>query len=427
MFVLVALMGGEGAYGQTPNATLAYRDTVDDIPPNYNGPRFRMLKDYPERDPGVPSPTEYPWLYMDVDFNKGAEAGWTPQWEQYVESVISYVKTNVKANENDFNVEDGWYTLPWLAADPNSGREFTHGARYSFPDQLNHFVADADPAKMISIWASTYVNKYGGYTLGQMWSKNGKLNYQPNSNDEKLAGLPWPNGTVMAKVNFVGNLEEEYLPKLINLKNPPSWDLNIHVVAPGVMPQGNKRSLQRAYPLGLDISIRDDRAPTGWVYMTLKYDQTKNSGRGFTSLWDLFSLTGFIFGNDTSTYPSVPEEVSQPLRQSFLTQFAYNWHTGCNGRLENMIGTTQQSCVGCHQTASFVKTFPVQRGYNLMFQGQCAPGAFDPKNSFYFDSVRYPEAYRGPLNVPGQRPVSLNNVLVLYDAILAYSKYAVAP
>lgn len=410
------------------NAELAYRNTVDVIPNPYGGPKFEMLANYPDKDPGPPSKNQYPWLYMNVDFNKGSEAGWTPQWKEYIESIIQYVQTNVKANSTNFEVAGDWYTLPWLAANPNTGREFTHGARYSFPVGLNHFVPDAPANKMVSIWASTYVNVYGGYSLGKMWSKDGYLNYQPESNDEKLAGIPWPNGTVMAKVNFVGNLEDKYLSKLNHLHNPPSWILNIHEKAPGEEPKSEKRSLQPAYPMGLDISVRDDRSPTGWVYITLKYDEKKHQhDEKIKNLWDVFSLTGFIFGNDPYTYPSVPEEVSLPLRQSFMTKFNYNWHTGCNGRLENMIGTTQQSCVGCHQTASFVKTSPVNRGYNLMFQGQCAPGGFQPQNSFYFDNTRYPDPYRGPLAVPGQKPVSLDYVLVLYDAILAYSTYSVSP
>lgn len=431
MASLAVLIGYNSAYAEeqhdSKNAELAYRNTVDVIPKNYKGPKFNMLADFPVKYPGAPSESKYPWLYMNIDFNKGAEAGWTPEWKAYVESIIKYVKSHVKANSENFVISGDWYTLPWLAANPHTGREFTHGARYSFPVALNHFVPDAPANKMVSIWASTYTNIYGGYTLGKMWSKDGELNYQPGSNDQKLAGIPWLNGTVMAKVNFVGNLEDKYLPKLNHLHNPPSWKLNIHEKVPGESPKSNKRSLQTAYPMGLDISVRDDRSPTGWVYLTLKYDESKHTSKKIENLWDLFSLTGFIFGNDPSTYPSVPEEVSHPLRQSFMTAFSYNWHTGCNGRLENMIGTTQQSCIGCHQTASFVKTSPAQRGYNLIFQGQCAPGTFEPQNSFYFDNTRYPYPYRGPLAVPGQSPISLDYVLVLYDAILAYSTYSVSP
>ncbi len=409
------------------NAELAYRDTVDVIPSGYKDPIFKMLSDYPVTYPGNPSKEEYPWLYINVDFDKGAEAGWTPQWKTYVESIVQYVQSHVKANSGDFEITGDWYTFPWLAVDPYAGREFTHGARYSFPVGLNHFVPDAPKNKMVSVWASTYVNVYGGYALGKMWSKKGTLNYQPDTNDQQLAGLPWPNGTVMAKVNFIGNLEDKYLPKLNHLHNPPHWNLNIHKEAPGAPSKSDNRSIQPVYPLGLDISVRDDRSPTGWVFLTLKYDETKHTTERVQNLWDVFSLTGFIYGNDPFTYPSVPEEVSSPLHQSFLTALSYKWHTGCNGRLENMIGTAKQSCIGCHQTASFVKTSPAQRGYNLMYQGICAPGAFDPANSFYFDNTRYPEPYRGPLAVPGQKPISLDYVVVLYDAIFAYSKYSVVP
>jgi len=92
----------------------------------------------------------------------------------------------------------------------------------------------------------------------------------------------------MAKVNFVGNREDKYLSKLNHLHKPLAWTLNIHVNAPKD-PTSNKRSLQPAYPIGLDISVRDDRSPTGWEYLTLKYDESKHNARKKSEIYGTYS------------------------------------------------------------------------------------------------------------------------------------------
>ena len=348
----------------------------------------------------------------------------------YISSVVKYTQENVKANDSDFVVAKDWYTLPWLAADAASGREFTHGARYSFPDSLTNFVRPGTSTaknQFVSVWASTYVNKYGGYALGKMWSKNGDLLYVPNEKtnepqNKQIYGLPWPEGTVFAKVNMIGNLQEEYLDSLNHLGNPapPTWKLNIHSQSPGV----GKRELRPVYLMGLDISVRDNRSPTGWVYITLKYDTTKPIDT--VNIWNRFTLTGFIFGNDPESFPGTPAH--KPLQQSYLTKFANNWHTGCSGRLENFIGTKTQSCIGCHRTSSFIDTpqtnIGVQRGYTLVYRGKnCNTQIYNDSFAYYFQNTKYPQPYRKePKNNP-ENVVSLDYVLVLYDVINFYYMY----
>ena len=120
------------------NKDLAYKNYVDHVPSGYTGPEFRMLDDYPSV---YPEPPSYPWLSVEVNFKKGmVENKYSAEWKEYINYIVRYVTENVKATGSNFEVSSDWYTFPWLSANPHSGREFTHGARYSFPVGLNHFV-----------------------------------------------------------------------------------------------------------------------------------------------------------------------------------------------------------------------------------------------------------------------------------------------
>ena len=51
-------------HAQTTPADLAFRSAVDQPPPGWTGPVFKLSDDYPQTSPGCPSP----WLKRQVNF-----------------------------------------------------------------------------------------------------------------------------------------------------------------------------------------------------------------------------------------------------------------------------------------------------------------------------------------------------------------------
>lgn len=411
------------------NKELAFKNHVDKIPEGYDGRTYKLRKNYPTTINSSLSKREKEkckWLEIKLteeDFKlpiTNEIKKWPSKWVEYAGSIKNYLVSNLTLEEDGISyINPHWYNLPWLATDPYSGREFTHGARYSFPIPISQLVPADTSSVEVSVWGITNYNYFGGYALGQVWSENGELQYLPSPNENRLKGLPFPDGTVIHKVNIIGHLGD-HMPK--HLKNSPSWKLNIHKNAPGNEVKSNERTLQKAHILEMDVMIKDSRSPCGWVFCALVYDENVSETK---PLWERYKIMGIQFGMDPQTFPAVSLSESKRIHQTLLNPISKNWNVGCYGRLVTFQGSTSQNCMGCHQTSYGVKG-TAERGFKLL--GGVGKESCDSNSTKifpkYFQNWKYPSVYGGTIlnNTPKDSLVGYDFSLRLFDAIKSYEK-----
>lgn len=268
------------------------------------------------------------------------------------------------------------------------------------------------------MWAITQYNRYAAYSIGQMWSGEGDLVFE-SPGRRRLAGLPFRDGSVFFKINLIGHMKQ--VPE--DLKGAPHWLLNLHTENPAGEAQPSlERRLQRAYIFEADFGVKDSRSPTGWVFGAYVFNPALPSGDNQLLR---FELTGIQFGNDPASFPAVDLAGSQPIHQTLLTPFSHHWNIGCHGRMATFIGTPQEGCLSCHQTASFGvdEEGLAPRGFDLYYAGNCTDGQApsNEANRFYFENAPYGTPYRGHPEV--EHPVMIDFSLRSYDAIRAYYRH----
>lgn len=285
-------------------AELAYRNAVTDPPPGWTGPVFQLSHDYPTEDPGACPPETCPWLAIDVDFSTTSPT-WESPWTDYLQAIFDYVKEGQDLSPNGWNVQVGgetrWYHVPWMAYDPKVGREFIHGFTNERTAYLSDFLgydgegandfgvhslplrAGATTQEEFESWAVGFYNPWGGYAVGGSWGTDGTPRM---SGDPQLpAGLPFPEGTVVAKILFTTATPEQ----VYYLEGSPEWMADRHVEVGGCV-----REPRPVYLVQMDVAVVDERSPTRWVYGTFGYNGTLDGA----SPWDRMSPLGLQWGSD---------------------------------------------------------------------------------------------------------------------------------
>jgi hypothetical protein len=69
------------------------------------------------------------------------------------------------------------------------------------------------------------------------------------------------------------------------------------------------------------------------------------------TIWDRLRPLGAQWGSDPGTFPAVPKEKSQPLRETVLAPIDIPEHYGCQKRLAGVVDQANSSCVSCHMAA----------------------------------------------------------------------------
>jgi len=121
----------------------------------------------------------------------------------------------------------------------------------------------------------------------------------------------------------------------------------------------------------MDIMIRDDRAPSGWIFGTFQY----NGKLANANPWNNLIPVGLMWGNDPDyagndqnipvtnqdgSFPPVSPVSKTPINPA-LTQTIINpdtnelpaTHLGWEGRLNGPVDNPRSSCMSCHMTASY--------------------------------------------------------------------------
>jgi hypothetical protein len=408
--MLAALLVPVQGHAQTdrgvPSAAReAFRDSTDAPPPGWNGPVFKLSRDYPKQLPTC----EAPWLRRNVSF-ADPNPNWDRTWQAYVQDIIDYVKQGQDPDLPDhtgWSVKVGgetrWFHVPWMAYDGERGREFAHGltnelstaasifrggGRGSGKHRLLRAATQGNVDPLFETWSIGMYNPCGAWSLGQIFPPSGEPATIRQGGRMLAKGLPFPVGTVVIKL-LNTTADETQVPYL---KGSTNWQVNGHRQTGATSYDTCERTVRRAHLVQIDLAVVDPRSPTRWVYSTLAYDGNLPG----KSVWDRLRPLGVQWGSDPGTFPAVPSTKSRPLWQTILAPIDLAEHYGCGKRLAGVVDQADSSCVSCHMGA-----YGATPG-SLNIQGQNVPAIFNFENmctqynlanSEYFSNYKYPDPY----------------------------------
>ncbi|MBV8202460.1 MAG: hypothetical protein JOZ15_17720, partial [Acidobacteria bacterium] len=440
---------------------LAFRNAVEGPPPGWTGPVFHLSHDYPRPEPGACPKEVCKWLAVDVDFSTDLSAPpptWDQGWDQYMQAILNYVKEEQDPqlrNEAGWRIKVGretrWFHVPWMAYDPTQGREFVHGMTNERTARLSDFhggkegfaehllqLAPKDVEQLGSearshlvngnleggrygyeTWAFGIYNQWGGWTVGSAWPPAGRPATIDKGGQTFVAGTPFPQGTVVAKLLFTTASGDE----VPYLKGSPAWTVDRHEQKP----DGEyvcTRAPRPVHLVQLDVAVVDLRSPTRWVYGTFAWYADYDSGGG--NAWDHLAPVGLQWAMDEWTFPAVPKAETIPAHQTVLRDPSdKRQHFGCEHRLAGPVDNKLSSCLSCHGAAYAQLTGQLGvYGSNLPpifgFTGECTN--YSQPNVNYFQTVQFPQPYSGG-NYP--EVLSLDTSLQLQVAAIQYGEYYV--
>jgi len=430
VFLIVTWTYAHGANDAEP----AFRNAVHTPPSGWTGPSFKLSFNYPSTLPPPCPKSVCKWLdgpadMFATDMSSKGVPKWNKHWNSYIQSILEYIKTGQDpnlSNDKGWNVDPGegieWFHIPWMAYDPTTGREFIHGLTNERTAVLSDFFGKrglhglpgagrkAAQARF-ETWAFGVYNQYGAYAIGQAWNKKGEPVMAQYAGTPAPAGLPFPEGTLVAKLLF-----STVTPKDVSyLKGSPRWMANRHVEKNNHF--NCKREPQAVHLVQLDIAVVDKRSPTNWVYGTFAY----NAALKGKTPWDKLSPVGLQWGVDPWTFPAVPKGESIKARQSVLNKsniMVKAEHFGCNGRLAGPVDNKLSSCMSCHANAfaspdgrQFMPFSPNIFGYD----GQCVQ--YSAENVAYFQNLTFPMA---PANGTYPHAINFDTSLQLWVAFGQY-------
>ena len=314
----VSLVSGSG---QCDTPTTPFCDSTVAPPANWDGHVFKLAQDYPTTVPQE----EHPWLAFDP----------TTQSQNYGQSVLDYFYAgNTRNNVEDsfdpmLNTVRQWYNGPWQDYGFN-GREPAHGLtreRVSKPGEL-----DPKQTQSWNNYAVGFYNAAGANAIGKVWANRG----DPDS----AMGI-MPEGTVGAKLLFT-TAGPDQVPYLAGA---PTWNVYVYSEVNSSQPDPTKRGKVAVRLLQIDLAVKDNRSPTGWVFGTSVYGGGPTPGTTQGTGWTNVSTVGLMWGND-------PEySGSGPLKETWINPAVNMPHLGYQGRLNGPVDNPRSSCLSCHSTA----------------------------------------------------------------------------
>jgi hypothetical protein len=358
--LLAVLLGAIPTITVAKDAQVPFPDFGFMQPPDqYTGPVFKLSQSYPTQLPGKDKLPAF-FAKLPTTFSADFE-----QWRDYMMAVRAYCfEGNL---DIDWRVEKNsvrmWYHIPWQHYGPN-GREGIHGLTKEAavkPNQLAPGQGQPNPYDFYQTYAVGFFNEFGGYAIGQVWKDH--MNPDPNATNKPHG---FPNGTVISKLLFV-DVPTSQVPSLVN---PQQWQGYIQAGY-----NNASRSVRTVSLIQMDIAVRDDRAPTGWLFGTFQYNGAMNQTPG----WNNLVPVGIMWGNDptitdnayTNPQPTVTK-INPNLKESSINGNAKELpptHLGWNGRLNGPVDNPVSSCMSCHMTAEVPELSPL----NPSFQANPPP------------------------------------------------------
>ena len=310
-------------------------------------------------------------------------------WKNYLLAVLNYAyEGNL---ETDWFVQENnrrkWFHAPWMHAG-STGREFMRGLTVERPScekELTRGEICDDDKLPIENWAVSVYNEPGAFYINRVWKEMLKRN--PNPRNFPADGFP--EGTVAVKLLFTQS-EPDYL------KNSVKWKADIYR---GKMPAQTMRLLQ------IDVAVRDDVSPTGWVFGTFMYHDDAPPISYAVDLpvdkqgWLKVVPLGLMFGNETGE--SILN-LNAPVPQ----------HFGCQQRLNGPVDNPKSSCLACHAQSEVPPDLDFNK-LNLTYPPMSCDAA---TNEFWFKRVN-PRSEKAEEKTISAKTVSLDFSLQLREGI----------
>lgn len=357
--------------GPTNGPSAAFPD-YGYLPSDFKGRTFRLSQDYPKHRPKGPLPP-----FLKTDFRR--------DWKTYLLQTRSYCfegMTNTEWRPEENRVRR-WYNMPWQHYG-EFGREGIHGLTKEAPIEPKQLAATQTLSGVT--YAIAFYNAAGGYTIGRVWGNH--AHPDPSYTTKPHPGFP--NGTVVCKILFINLPTKGVVKQVPFLTNPIQWYAYVTKAVPGQrrskLPDFDsclasspscRRAVDKVTLIQMDIMVKDDRAPTKWIFGTFQYNGKLNHA----NRWENLAPLGLMWGNDprnkvnSSNPRPVRTKINPKIEESIInpdTSEIPPTHLGWNGRLNGPVDNPRSSCMSCHMTAeypaeaeitpSFVKPKPPKPG-----------------------------------------------------------------
>jgi hypothetical protein len=298
---------------------------------------FKLSQDYPQAEPAGELPP-----FFKTDFKT--------DWKNWLIQVRDYCFEGNIGNpniEDDFRVENNtkrkWYHMPWQHYGSN-GREGFHGLTKEAPVKSGQ-LAVSQTYSTGGAWAVGFFNDRGGWKIGQVWKDHAKP-------DPAAMGKGFPNGTVLFKLLFVSIPRPIAELQVPFLRNGVWWN----AYATYNFADSGRSPIQVALTQ-MDIMVRDDRAPYGWVLGNFQFN-----GQLKGKAWENLTPVGLMWGQDPtnntnppSVFPLKKTPINAELKETIINPGSDlpPTHLGWNGRLNGPLDNPMSSCFSCHSTAQY--------------------------------------------------------------------------
>ncbi len=335
---------------------------------------FKLSQDYPATVPTTPLPD-----FFTIDFKK--------DWRKYLLAVQQYC---FEGNTDiDFRVENNktrnWYHMPWQHYGPN-GREGFHGLTKEAPVQPKQLAA-GQTYPTSGAWAVGFFNDMAGYTIGQVWQDHDNPNV-------KAMGTGFKNGTVLFKLLFLSMPQPIAEQQVPFLQNGIWWDAYATYTF-----NSSERTHIKAALIQMDVMIRDERAPNGWVFGNFQYNGKMNKA----NKWENLVPVGLMWGQDPDNNTDFSNK--QPTKTIINTKLLETiinpdstelppTHLGWNGRLNGPVDNPMSSCYSCHATAEYPQGSPISPLFDADTLKVAPPGS--PGWMRWFSNLKCGTPFDGP-------------------------------
>ncbi len=296
-------------------------------------------------------PIAYPWR-RDLPSDGGGDAhAWNdirPQddWEGYMAAVLTEIKAGglmIAGGKAAMRPDAEWWIAPWMDYTDN-GREKLMG----LTKERDPGAGDLAPTSPSGpqVWAVGFYNQEGAHALGKVFA-------DPCNPQVPASGWTMPDGAASFKLLFTTATGED----VSYLAGSPEISAFVGSVF-GQRRPGTVRLLQ------MDISVRDSRAPNGWVLGTYIW-QGPAKGDG---LFDNLVPVGLMWGNDGEAAAS-PRDAFATLADTKLNPalagvvwrgHGQDWDErpwpGFQGRLNGPADNLVSTCMSCHALAQWPRS-----------------------------------------------------------------------
>jgi len=352
---------------------------------NPNGQIFQLSQNYAEAEEQPSEKLAWKQIARTPDELK-------IKWKEYLLAVLDYAyEGNL---ETDWvvqrNLKRKWFHAPWMHAGV-TGREFMRGLTVERPSCEKELVEGKvcdDDKLTIENWAVSVYNAPGAFYIGQVWTEMLKRN--PNPKNFPASGFP--EGTVAVKLLFT-QAETQFLKRTV------VWQADIYR---GKMPAQKMRLLQ------VDVSVRDNVSPTGWVFGTFVYHDDAPPIPYPVELppdkksWLKLVPLGLMFGNE-------------PAQSVLTSNLPVPQHFGCQQRLNGPVDNPKSSCLACHAQSEV----PQDLDFERLNQTYPPMSCDERTNEFWFKNVnpRSDKESERTISAPDKKTVSLDFSLQLREGI----------